>query len=300
MNIYAVIVTYNAMRRNWIERCIQSLQRSTCPVDIVVVDNGSTDGTRDYVPKHYQNIIWLPQQKNLGFGQANNVGIKYAMEHEADYVLLLNQDATIKEDSVEQMIKVCGDDTLVSPIQLNGDGTRLDTLFKYVLLQADNQLIDDMLVKGNVKCVYENGRYAAACWLLPATVIKKVGGFNPLFFQYSEDYNYLHRIKYHHLKVVLATHAFMCHDRDIHGNNSVFSKKELHREMLLSACDINMTSSRCLVKWCKLLLRSYTSKLPRLQYIPGTFAWECFWFILHIRSIRSSRKIERHEYHCWL
>ncbi len=300
MKIYAIIVTYNAMRRSWIDLCLTSMKKSTVNVIPIVVDNGSTDGTREHVVSNHPSAIWLPQEKNLGFGQANNVGIKFALDHQADYILLLNQDATIKPDTVEQMLKVCDEKSLVSPVQLNGDGTRLDRLFKYVLLQADNQLIDDMLVKGHVNGAYENGMYAAACWFLPATVIKKIGGFNPLFFQYSEDYNYLHRIKYHHLRVVLATRAFMCHDRDMHGNNIVFSKKELHREMLLSACDINMTISMCVVKWCKLLLRSYTSKLPRLQYIPGTFLLECLWFVLHIESIRSSRKVERHGNYCWL
>ena len=72
------------MHRGWIDRCLKSLSDSTVPVIPVIIDNGSADGTRDHIPTHYPDSIWLPQEKNLGFGQANNLGIKYALEHNAD------------------------------------------------------------------------------------------------------------------------------------------------------------------------------------------------------------------------
>ena len=84
MKIYAIIVTYNAMQRGWIDRCMQSLQASTVLATPIIVDNGSTDGTREHIPATYSDIIWMPQDRNLGFGQANNVGIRYALEHNAD------------------------------------------------------------------------------------------------------------------------------------------------------------------------------------------------------------------------
>lgn len=277
-----------------------SLRQSTLPVTPVVIDNGSIDETSDCVANRFPEAIWLPQKKNLGFGQANNVGIRYAIENSADYVLLLNQDATVKKDAIEQMCKVSNGESLVSPIQLNGDGTKLDFLFKYVLLKADNLLVDDMLLNGTANDHYENGQYAAACWLLPIAVVKKVGGFNPLFFQYSEDYNYLSRVQYHHIKVVLATRAFMFHDRNQHGSNKLFHKTELHREMLLAACDINKSFITRVISWSKIFLHCYTSKLPRLQYFPGSIMIECLWFLFHTRSILLSRKKEKTTEMCWL
>ena len=104
MKIYTIIVTYNAMQRNWITRSIDSLSKSTIETTPVIIDNGSTDGTRNYVPEHYPNAVWMPQDKNLGFGQANNLGMKYALEHQADYILLLNQDATLAPDAIEKML----------------------------------------------------------------------------------------------------------------------------------------------------------------------------------------------------
>ena len=84
MKIYVIIVTYNAMRNSWIDRCISSLRVSTVPVEIIIVDNDSIDGTREYVPANFPEVIWMPQEKNLGFGQGNNVGIRYALDHRAD------------------------------------------------------------------------------------------------------------------------------------------------------------------------------------------------------------------------
>ena len=300
MNIYSVIVTYNAMRRNWISKCLGSLQQSTVPIVAVVVDNASSDGTGECIAADFPDAVWLPQEENLGFGRANNVGIKYALEHGADYILLLNQDATVKEDAVEIMCKVSDGQSVVSPVQLNGDASRLDTLFKYVLLQAENFLIDDLLIKESANESYDNGKYAAACWLLPVNVIKKVGGFNPLFFQYSEDYNYLCRVRYHHFKTMLATRAFMCHDRNVHGSNSIFSKSELHREMLLAACDINNSLKAFIIQWAKLFLHSYTRKLPRLRYVPGQFLVELLWFLSHANGILGSRKKEKQTGTTWL
>lgn len=55
MKILAIIVTYNAMR--WIDKCVESLLNSDIPVDIFVKDNGSTDGSMDYIKNLCNNRI---------------------------------------------------------------------------------------------------------------------------------------------------------------------------------------------------------------------------------------------------
>ena len=150
MNIFAVIVTYNAMHRNWIDRCLQSLRQSSVPVTPVIVDNNSTDGTREHVPSHYPEAVWLPQDHNLGFGQANNVGIRYALSRESDYVLLLNQDATISSDALERMLSASDGDSLLSPLHLNGDGTRIDEMFRFSLRDSKNTMLDDLLIRHDI------------------------------------------------------------------------------------------------------------------------------------------------------
>ncbi len=68
------------------------LQQST-PCEIVVVENGSTDGSLEFLTKNYPQITVLPQKTNLGFDGGVNVGIRYALEKKYEYIALLNNDA---------------------------------------------------------------------------------------------------------------------------------------------------------------------------------------------------------------
>ena len=86
VNIYVIIVTYNAMQ--WIDRCLGSLRQSSIPLTPIAIDNGSKDETVAYIRAHFPETILFVQEKNLGFGQGNNVGIRYALAHEATHVLL--------------------------------------------------------------------------------------------------------------------------------------------------------------------------------------------------------------------
>ena len=299
--IYAIIVTYNAMRRNWIERCLQSLRASTVPVTPIVIDNGSTDGTCEYVPTHHPEVIWMPQQKNLGFGQANNVGIRYVLEHEADYVMLLNQDAAIAPDAVSALLDAAqGQKALFSPLQLNGEGTKVDQMFRKTLHQTDNGLLEDFLVNHEVNPVYSTGIFAAACWFMPFSILKEVGGFNPLFSHYGEDDNYQFRARYHGYENLVVIKARMYHDRGEHGNVEIFNKNRMRRELLLLALDINLTPLQSTKAILYLLYKCYTYRLPRHQYRPGTFLPAAIWTLTHLHTIAASRKKEKSIGPTWL
>ena len=76
----------------WLQNCLEAIKKSTYPVDTIVIDNGSTDSTVLFIKSNYPEVHLVESGKNLGFGQANNVGMRYALEQNADYVYLLNQD----------------------------------------------------------------------------------------------------------------------------------------------------------------------------------------------------------------
>ena len=300
MKIYAIIVTYNAMQQGWIDRCLQNMQASTVPLKPIVIDNCSTDGTREHVPTTYSNVIWLPQDKNLGFGQANNVGIRYALEHQADYVLLLNQDASLSSDAIEKMLAVSDGVSLLSPLHLNGDGTRIDEMFRYSLRNSRNLMNDDFLIHRQLAPCYESAEICAACWLMPIALIRKIGGFNPLFFHYSEDNNYYHRMLFHGIKTFLVPNAFMYHDRILQGNMTAFNRKRLRRDIILEACNINHGLAKCLWRWMKVLIQCYTKDLHTHQYRIGAFTMEMLWLIGHANCIIRSRKREKQIGLNWL
>ena len=92
--VLTVIVSYNF--EPWIERCLSSIRDSDYPSDLVVIDNASTDRTVSIIAERYRWIRLVRSRKNLGFGQANNIGMRMALEENYEYVFLVNQDAWIR------------------------------------------------------------------------------------------------------------------------------------------------------------------------------------------------------------
>lgn len=294
MKTFAIIVTYNGMR--WIDRCLQSLQKSTQDVSIIVIDNHSTDGLREYIPIQYPDVIWMPQQSNLGFGAANNIGIRYAIEHQADYILLLNQDASVEKDTIEKLIAQSDGISLLTPLHLNGDGTRLDVMFNEAIRKCCGELMDDLFLGKSLKTHYNVGEVCAACWMMPVALIKKIGLFNPLFYHYSEDNNYYQRMLYHHIGVTLVPEAKMYHDREIHGNKNAYNNKKLWRDILLLITDINSSIIVGFLRCLTLLASCYIKELPRHRYKPFQFSIAMLLVAFHLASIIKSRRIDRQGY----
>jgi glycosyltransferase involved in cell wall biosynthesis len=88
--------------------CLESLDRLTYGnIDVIVVDNASTDGTAAVIEERYGGrITTLVNRANLGFSEGNNVGIRHAIEGGADYILLLNNDTLVDPNLVDQLVEV--------------------------------------------------------------------------------------------------------------------------------------------------------------------------------------------------
>ena len=240
--IYTIVVTYNAMQ--WIDRCLSSLRLSSVSVVPVIVDNGSQDNTVEYIRTHFPEAIVLEQKKNLGFGQGNNKGIEYALANNATHVLLLNQDASIRPDTIDKMLAHDDGMHLLSPVHLNGSEDHIDRLFyQHTLIEsaATNGLIENLLLNGKANTCYDVEYVNAACWLLPISMVRRIGGFNPLFTHYGEDDNYIQRIHFHRMGVRLVTNAFIAHDRNAHGNEKIYQRGVFYRKRLLIETNIGLS-----------------------------------------------------------
>jgi len=228
-SIYTIIVTYNGER--WIRNCLAQLSESSLPVYAIVIDNASQDGTVDIIRNEFPNIELLKNDENKGFGAANNIAIQVALQKNADYVFLLNQDAYIEKDTVSQMVKLFQENTaygIISPVQLNGSGTALDTNFKkYLARVSSNDLVKIEQKKYTDARIVPVRFVNAAAWLIPSAVIKKVGLFHPLFFHYGEDNNYSSRVQYHGYQVGIALNAYVLHDK----TSTINKQKELLRKI---------------------------------------------------------------------
>lgn len=107
--VYIIILNYNSAS-DTIE-CIHSLRNLTYPAyNIVLVDNGSSDGSENILRKEFPDIQFIQTGSNLGFAGGNNAGIRYALNQNADYVWILNNDTTVHPDSLLEMIRMTESD----------------------------------------------------------------------------------------------------------------------------------------------------------------------------------------------
>jgi len=213
--VHVIVVTYNGIE--WIDKCLGSLERSVYPVEIIVIDNGSEDGTLEFIEKNYQNIDLIKSNKNLGFGAANNIGIKKALENGSEYIFLLNQDAWIESTTIRILVNIAEKNTkfgIISPMHLDRNGTALDYLFStYIDSSQCPDMISDIYLRKE-KELYSLDMVNAAAWLVSKSVFRDVGYFDDLFFMYGEDDNFADRTIYHGYEIGVTPKTCIYHDRE--------------------------------------------------------------------------------------
>ena len=156
--VLVILVTYNGLP--WLERCLSSVlpsafRASGAPgtkknglpgankgsgapgeleVDVFVWDNGSTDGSADFIAQHFPQAHLVRSAENRLFARPNNEGLRYALDHGYDYAYLLNQDAWLEPGALETLLAVASEHpeyAVLSPLQLAPDGM-LDANFAKV------------------------------------------------------------------------------------------------------------------------------------------------------------------------
>ena len=215
--VLAVVVTYNAMQ--WADRCFGSLLASSPRPDVLAVDNGSTDGTREHVAAAFPEVEVLGNTENLGFGAANNFGLRRALDGDYDFVYLMNQDAWVGEDTLRLLTGIHRPEYgVLSPMQLSADGVP-DANFRRKCgrsLERAGVLMGQRPWKTSASAgdgIVEVPFVMAAHWLLSREAIRRIGGFSPAFRQYGEDDNFIDRLHWHGLKCGVVPAASAVHDR---------------------------------------------------------------------------------------
>lgn len=210
--IYCIIVTYNAEK--WIEKCLNSVIYSSIHCTIVVVDNQSKDQTAAIIQSRYQQVKFIQNTVNAGFGSANNQGIQLAYDAGADFVFLLNQDAWVKTETIELLVnkqKQYPEYGILSPLHFFSE-EKLDRKFKSYLGVKGSEIIKNSSPE-ELDIVIQVRFVNAALWLMSRKCIETVGLFAPVFFQYGEDLNYAHRCTFHGIRIGIYPKAIGYHER---------------------------------------------------------------------------------------
>ncbi|MER2998313.1 glycosyltransferase family 2 protein [Pontibacter populi] len=209
----AIIVCYNGEK--YIEECLNTLILDKSITNIIVVDNNSKDNSISIIKNKFPEVTVIALDKNVGFGQANNLGIEIGLKEDCNFFFLLNQDAYCQPNCVSRLIEINErnkDYGIVAPVQLNGKGDRVDVKFYNYLFSQNEELAYD-LIRKNIKDIYKVNFVNAAAWLISKECILKIGGFDPVFFHTGEDDDYVQRVKYCGYKIGIAPNINVRHDR---------------------------------------------------------------------------------------
>ncbi|MBV8389271.1 MAG: glycosyltransferase family 2 protein [Mucilaginibacter sp.] len=263
-DISVIIVTYNGMK--WIDKCLRKLSESDIELYPIIIDNGSTDDTVTFIQKNHPSIELIQTNENLGFGRANNIGIDLAIAHNAQYVFLLNQDGYVEPDTISKLVnfhKSHPEYGVLSPKQMNGDGSALDKRFDSIVLSESCILRS---YKTEETDVFDVSFVMAAFWLISAACIKKVGKFDPIFFHYGEDGDYLSRVRYHGLKIGVVMESIGYHDRHERIVAPVQQIKGFYASQLGSLTNINRSLAFEFSKVSFYFLKNSFRYLSRFQF----------------------------------
>lgn len=111
MNPKVAVILLNLNQENHTKECILSLQElSYSPVEIILIDNNSTDGSGERLYAMFPRVIYHRNLENLGFAGGNNTGIKIALDRNADYIMLLNNDTIVDKHFIQPFINYARSD----------------------------------------------------------------------------------------------------------------------------------------------------------------------------------------------
>jgi len=208
---------------NWnlkddLKACIDSLlKQAEVEQEIVVVDNGSQDGSVEEIHNRYPEVHLIALTENLGYAGALNLGIMYALENSARYILLLNNDTLIPEDVLHKLLSVLESDRsigIVAPKILYNSNRKIvfalgDKRFRWlpVPIGYGYRKKDRPQFSGQMEFDYVTG----CAMLVRADVFRKTGLFNEAYFMYFEDADFCYRVREDGYRIVCYGDAVIYH-----------------------------------------------------------------------------------------
>lgn len=235
--VSVIVVNFNT--KAYIKRCIESILKTDRSVskEIIIVDNGSTDGSVEYLQKlnNTKTIKLIKNSTNTGFSFAVNQGIKISS---GKHVLLLNSDTVVKENSIKSLIDFANntsDAGVVGSRLLNKDGSIqksclnfpsiTNAIYEYFfgIIGAFSKYHPKDSAPTPVDAV------AGASFLISRKALEKVGLMDTRYYFYFEDLDYCRRVYAEGLKVYYLPSSIVYHFHGVSGKKFADSKNQWRR-----------------------------------------------------------------------
>jgi len=228
MILSIIIVSFNT--KEVLADCLNSIKKSlknnklSDKTEIFVVDNNSTDGSKEYLKKIKQkNLFVIFNQQNFGFAKANNQAIK---KSRGKYILLLNSDTLVKNDSLIKLLEFAQkhpDAGVVAPRLLNQDGSiqascfhlpSLKNVFREYFLNQKGRFSK---YAPKINHPVEVEAVVGAAFLITPAALDRVGFLDERYFMYFEDLDYCRRTARAGLKVFYLPGVEIFHLHGVSG-----------------------------------------------------------------------------------
>lgn len=252
LKVSIVVLNYKGME-NTLE-CLESLRRlnkQKLNVELIVVENGSEDGSAEALSK-IKDIQLITSDKNLGFSGGMNLGISFALNRQADYVILLNNDTYVDPNFALNLVNAAKGAQIVCPKIYFAPGCEfyksrykkndLGKVIWYAGGQIDWQNIIgihfgvDEVDKDQFK-KREITFATGCCMLINTEVFNKIGVLDEKYFLYLEDMDFSYRAKKAGFKILFDPKAFIWHKNaaSAGGSGSRLQEYYITRNRLLFA-----------------------------------------------------------------
>ena len=222
--VYIIIINWNGLTDTL--ECLESVFGLDYPVfQVIVVDNGSSDSSVEKIRMRYPHVILIESDKNLGFTGGNNLGMRHALEHNADYVWLLNNDTVVESNALTR---------LVDDAETSDDIAAASPVINCYLDKKRKQFAGSYVNWANLQILYPDRMYKAGddyryhgpdvcLWgtalLIKRKTLEKIGLLDDRYFAYWEDTEYSLRVIKNGLRNVISYDSIIYHKSPIDSSS---------------------------------------------------------------------------------
>jgi GT2 family glycosyltransferase len=221
-----IILNYNG--KKWLETCLPSWRKEKYPnKEILIVNNGSTDESGEFVQKNFPEVRLIEVKPNRGFAGGNNYGAKKA---KGKYVLILNNDTTVSPNFLQPLVTAMEEDETIGVLQPEMRNMRYKekhdavasfyTATGFLYHYGYMQPITMKQYKKEFSCYSIKG----ACMLMRRDEYLALGGFDEEFVCYVEESDLCHRVWLSGKKVLYYPKSYLYHWGG--GDMSIMEKGE--------------------------------------------------------------------------